>query len=199
MVRELHDHYFREAKREGYLSRAAYKLIEIDDRKRILSRGDRVLDFGCAPGSWLQVAARRVGPKGLVVGVDLTPVRHQFREQNIRSLVGDLHEIDPRDLTSQLDTEGRFDVILSDLAPNTTGDRTSDHYQSIRLCERVLELCPLLLREGGRLVMKVFEGEAYPELLRRVKDGFERVKGFKPKASREMSREMYIIGSGYQS
>jgi 23S rRNA (uridine2552-2'-O)-methyltransferase len=192
--RDLHDHYFRQAKREGYLSRAAYKLIEIDDRKKLLRRGDRVLDCGCAPGSWLQVAAKRVGPRGRVVGIDLQPCAASARSSNVTILQGDLREVDPEKLLEI--AGGRFDVVLSDMAPSTSGDRTIDHHQSIRLCEAVLDLSGAVLRPGGKLAMKVFEGEAYPELLQRMRGMFERVKGFKPPASRSVSTEMYVIAEG---
>jgi 23S rRNA (uridine2552-2'-O)-methyltransferase len=196
--RELHDHYFREAKREGYRSRAAYKLIEIDDRRRVLSRGDRVLDCGAAPGSWLQVAGKRVGPKGVVVGVDLKPIQPDFQPlTNIRLAVGDLNEMEPADLMALAgDATRRYDVVISDMAPDTSGVPFSDHHASIRLCERLLDLCPAVLKGGGHLVMKVFEGEAYPELLQRTRSAFEKVKGFKPKASRDSSVEMYVVAHG---
>ncbi len=204
MPRDIHDHYFRQAKREGYLSRAAYKLIEIDDRKKILGKGDRVLDCGAAPGSWLQVTSKRVGPGGIVVGVDLKPITHQFPEGNVHVIQGDLRELSACDLLCMAcgeegtDEPPLFNVVLSDMAPNTTGDRTIDHHASNRLCHSVLDLCPQLLRPGGSIVMKVFEGEAYPELLDRCRALFEAVKGFKPKASRAVSTEMYVTSRGYR-
>lgn len=199
MTREIQDHYFHLAKREGYLSRAAYKLIEIDDRKKIMRPGSRVLDCGAAPGSWLQVAAMRIGPNGIVVGIDLQPIKHRFNEPNIRTVHGDLTQTVPETLLQTAGDSGRlFDVILSDMAPNTTGDPFSDHHRSARLCETLLELCPSLLRPGGNLVMKVFEGEAYPELLKHAAAAFQTVKGFKPKASRSESAEMYIVAQGFK-
>jgi len=201
-MREVQDHYFREAKREGYLSRAAYKLIEIDDRRKILRPGDRVLDCGAAPGSWLQVAAKRVGPRGMVIGIDLQPIRRAFPEGNVRVIEGDVTEIDPIVLRAQ--TGGQlFDVVLSDMAPRTSGEHSADHFRSVRLCEAVLDRLPVLLRAGGagaggKLVMKVLEGEQYPELLRRTRAMFDAARGFKPKASRSESTEMYLIGEGFR-
>lgn len=199
-MREIQDHYFREAKREGYLSRAAYKLIEIDDRKKILRPGDRVLDCGAAPGSWLQVAAKRIGPGGMVVGVDLQPIMHRFNEPNIRVVQSDFTTIDAQELL-QSDTKSTrlFDVILSDMAPNTSGDPQGDHHRSARLCEALLDRCPALLRPGGNLIMKIFEGERYPELLKRAVTMFDSAKGFKPKASRSESAEMYVVATGLRS
>ena len=203
--RELHDHYFREAKREGYVSRAAYKLIEIDARKNLLRPGDRVLDCGAAPGSWLQVAAKRVGPRGVVVGVDQQPIAPQVASQHpgVRCALGDFREV-PTDVLLEAARgpgEGpgrRFDAILSDMAPNTTGDRSIDHHHSVRLCQAVLDRCGDLLEPGGRLAMKVLEGEGYPDLLAHTRRLFTSVKGFKPKASRHHSTEMYIIAHGYR-
>ncbi|HRP62555.1 MAG TPA: RlmE family RNA methyltransferase [Phycisphaerales bacterium] len=194
-MREVQDHYFRLAKKEGYLSRAAYKLIEIDDRKKLLRKGDRVLDCGAAPGSWLQVASKRVGPKGLVVGIDLKPIPHRFNDPTVRIIEGDFTTFPPDDL---LGTGERFDVVLSDMAPSTTGQHVIDHHLSVRLCQAVLDHCDTLLKPGGKLAMKVFEGEAYPELLARTKAMFEAAKGFKPKASRGESTEIYIVAENFK-
>lgn len=194
MAREVQDHYFRQAKKEGYRSRAVYKLTEIDDRKRILRKGDRVLDCGAAPGSWLQIASERVGSKGCVVGIDLKSIKSNL-PNNVRVIEGDLTTIDVSELLGELEA---FDVILSDMAPSTTGDRTIDHHGSVRLCNAVLDRCSELLKPGGKVALKVLEGEAYPELLERTKQVFERVKGFKPKASRGESTEMYVVAEGYR-
>ena len=193
--RDLQDFYFKEAKREGYRSRAAYKLTELDDRRRLLNRGDRVLDCGCAPGSWLQVIAKRVGPRGVAVGIDLKPITPPLQEENVFTIEGDLRTCETELLLGE---GGRYDVVLSDMAPNTTGDRTIDHHGSIRLCHTVVDRLPDLLRPGGRLAMKVLEGEAYPELLDRLKASFGKVKGFKPKASRAISTEIFVAAHDYQ-
>jgi len=189
--RVLHDEYFHKAKREGYVARSAYKLLEVNEKKRLIRRGDRVLDLGCAPGSWLQVARDIVGPKGEIIGVDLTPIKADFGP-TVRTIVGDAFAVDPAELL----TDGRrFDVLLSDMAPNTAGN-ASDHHRSVDLCERALDLAPSVVKTGGNLAMKVFEGERYPDLLERTKGLFATCKGFKPKATREVSREMYIVATG---
>lgn len=193
--RVLHDQFFKRAKQEGYLARSAYKLSEIDDRFRILRAGARVLDLGCAPGAWLQVAAERVGPVGAVVGVDLKEVRGPIAPA-VETIVGDIYEIDAAALRGPAGVP--FDVVLSDMAPDTTGAGDTDHHRSVRLCRRVLDVLPLLLRPGGSLAMKVFEGGAYPALVRDTAALFDRARGFKPKASREVSREIYIVASGYR-
>jgi 23S rRNA (uridine2552-2'-O)-methyltransferase len=190
--RALHDQYFKQAKAEGYLARSAYKLQQIQESKRILKRGNRVLDLGCAPGAWLQVAAEIVGPEGVVVGVDLQEVRHSIAP-NVHTIVGDAYQIEPATLLG--DSGALFHVVLSDMAPNTTGH--GDDLVSARLCDRVLELLPRILSPGGNLAMKIFEGAEYGRVLRDTQQLFTNVKGFKPKASRDVSREMYIVGTGY--
>ena len=195
--RVLHDKFFKQAKAEGYLARSAYKLAEIDERKKIIRVGDRVLDLGCAPGAWLQVAAERVGDPsrgGVVVGLDLQPVAARIAP-HVFTLEGDINRTEAATLLGE--TGRRFDVVLSDMAPNTTGH--GDDFLSARLCERVLDLCPLLLRPGGNLAMKIFEGAAYADVLRRAQDMFVEARGFKPKASRDVSREMYIVAHGMRA
>jgi 23S rRNA (uridine2552-2'-O)-methyltransferase len=196
-VHEVRDHYFHQAKRDGYLSRAAYKLIEIDDRRRVLQRGDRVLDCGAAPGSWLQVASKRVGARGVVVGIDLQPIAKPAGLDNVHVMQGDFTKVEPTALLEPTGSDRLFDVVLSDMAPSTTGNRSMDHHRSVHLVETLLDRCPDLLARGGHLVAKVFEGEAYPDLLARVRTCFEEVKGFSPKASRDTSTEMFIVARGY--
>jgi 23S rRNA (uridine2552-2'-O)-methyltransferase len=189
--RELHDHYFREAKRNGYRSRAAYKLIEIDEKRHILKKGDLVLDLGAAPGSWLQVVSQRIGPDGKVIGVDLGAIDGAL-PKNVVTLQDDVSTL----TQSSFADETVFDVILSDMAPNTTGNKTIDHHGSVRLCHTALDLAATMLKTGGNLVMKVLEGESYPELLNRAIDSFDTAKGYKPKASRSISSEMFIVCLG---
>lgn len=191
-MKEVQDHWFRLAKEEGYRSRAAYKLIDIDDRKRVIRRGDRVLDAGAAPGSWSQVASTRVGPKGEVVAVDLKEINRANLPPNVRVLRGDLRELSLEDLGGE-----PFDAVLSDMAPDTTGDPMGDGFRSARLCHDLLDRSMVWLRRGGNLVMKVFEGGEYPELLRRAGRMFGEAKGYKPRASRAESVEMFIVCLGF--
>jgi 23S rRNA (uridine2552-2'-O)-methyltransferase len=191
--RVLHDEFFKKAKAEGYVARSAYKLQQIQESKRLIRKGDYVLDLGCAPGAWLQVASDIVGPTGRVVGIDLQPIRHQM-PANVKHLVSDIYKTSPADLTALV--EGRFDVILSDMAPNTNG--INDHELSIRLCDQTVSLLPALIKPGGSFAIKVFEGADYPRFQKDVSALFENCRGFKPKASREVSREMYIVAAGYR-
>jgi 23S rRNA (uridine2552-2'-O)-methyltransferase len=191
--RELHDFFFKEAKRKGYRSRAAYKLSEIDDKRDVLSRGDVVLDLGAAPGSWLQVVSERVGEHGKVIGVDLKAIDDGL-PNNVVTMQEDVTLLTPENLSTVLGGDFReFDVVLSDMAPSTTGTKTIDHHGSVNLCHTALDLSATLLKPHGNLVMKVLEGEAYPELLKRCVNCFESAKGFKPKASRGVSTEMFLV------
>jgi len=185
--RDLHDFFFKQAKRDGYRCRAAYKLIEIDDKRHVLQKKDVVLDLGAAPGSWLQIASKRVGPRGKVIGIDLKVIEDVALD-NVTTMQEDVTVLTPDNFGGDL-----FDVILSDMAPNTTGTRTIDHHGSVHLCNTALNLATSLLKPHGNVVMKVFEGEVYPELLERCSTMFEQAKGFKPKASRAISTEMFIV------
>jgi len=197
--RVLHDEYFRKAKAEGYLARSAYKLLEIQARRRVLEPGMAVLDLGCAPGSWLQVVAEIVGDDGLVAGVDLTPVREPM-PPCVVTMVGDLTTLPASTLLQPVESlrgEGAlYDAVVSDMAPNTSG--AGDHYRSVRLCEAILGRLPGLLRPGGGLIYKVFEGETYPDLVKRTGAMFAQCRGLKPRATREVSTEMYVIATGYE-
>lgn len=197
--RVLHDQFFRKAKAEGYLARSAYKLTELDDRYKLLRRGDAVLDVGCSPGSWMQVAAERIGKRGVVIGIDLKEVDVEIAP-NVFTVQGDITQIDPNDPHDPhrlIDLAGRkFDVVLSDMAPNTSGH--GDDLRSADLCRTLLGLLPALLRQDGNLTMKVLEGAEYTALLSETKAMFRAAKGFKPAASREMSNEMFIVAHGYK-
>jgi 23S rRNA (uridine2552-2'-O)-methyltransferase len=197
--RVLHDKYFRQAKAEGYLARSAYKLKQIQEKRGILRAGMRVLDVGCAPGSWLQVASEIVGPRGMVVGIDLKPVEAEM-PANVRTVTGDAFAAEPEALLALAGLDGaaggRFEAVISDMMPDTTG--AGDHYRSVEACRSLLGLLPRLLRVGGVFAMKVFEGEEYPALLKETAGLFGQAKGFKPDATRSMSVEMYIVGNGYR-
>ena len=191
--RRRHDHFFKKAKKGRYASRAIFKLETIDQRFRLLKPGGRVLDLGCAPGSWLQYAARRVGARGAVVGIDRLEVEIALPGQ-VRILRGDVQEPELADLCARLcEDVDAFDVVLSDMAPNTTGIRHADVARSVALVERVLAIAQETLQPGGSLVAKIFVGEGFDELLRQVKARFRRVKMVKPDSSRKESPEQYIV------
>lgn len=197
-MKEVQDHFFRLAKEEGYRARSAYKLLEIQERFRIIKPGGRVLDCGACPGSWLQVASRIVGDTGLVVGIDLKHISSKGLSSRVIILEGDLREFTVQDLPER--AKGRFfDAVISDMGPDTSGVPTADSARSVHLCEALLEKLPQLLKPGGHLVMKVYEGAQYPALLKRCNGIFDEARGFKPKASRDESVEMFLVCRGYTS
>ncbi len=192
--RVLHDEYFRKAKAEGYVARSAFKLGEINERKRLIRAGDRVLDLGCAPGSWLQVASEIVGTRGVVVGLDLQRVTHEM-PPNVTTVVGDIDEVDAGELVRL--GGGKFGVVVSDMAPATSGH--GDHFRSVRLCRSILGVLADVLRPGGNLAMKVFEGEEMRALVMETDALFDEARAFKPRASRDVSSETYIVAKGFRA
>lgn len=180
------DRFSRRAKAEGYAARSVYKLQEMDRRYGLLRPGDRVLDLGCHPGSWLKYAAGRVGRRGRVVGVDLEPT--PAAADNVRTVAADVFEFEPGELGPD-----RFDVVLSDMAPATIGHAFTDAARSAALAERALELALSVLKPGGRFVAKIFLGEGEARLREMLRGHFNRVKFAKPEAVRQRSREVYLI------
>jgi 23S rRNA (uridine2552-2'-O)-methyltransferase len=191
--RNRHDVFHRRARQQGFRARAVFKLEEIDQKLGLLRRGDRVLDLGCAPGSWLQYCQTRVGPTGRLVGLDRAPLDAEL--PGARLLVGDVNEIAPETLLGDLEA---FDVVLSDMAPDTIGVRHADQARSELLFERALELAEAVLAPGGHFVGKLFQGPAFQELVQRCRREFEAVKIVKPKGSRQESIEQYVVGRGYR-
>lgn len=200
--RVLHDEYFKLAKERGYVARSAFKLLEIQQTRRIIRPSDRVLDLGCAPGSWLQVLDEVLGPRGVAAGIDLSPVTARLSPR-IRTMQGDIYKTAPEVLlalggiTPEQAASGlKFDVVISDMAPNTSGH--GDDFMSARLCDRTLDLLPGLLRSSGNVLMKVLEGIPTPEVIARTKSLFGTAGTTKPRASRDVSREIFIWGFGYR-
>ena len=187
------DRFHRQAKREGYLARAVYKLSELDEKFRLFRPGDRVLDLGCAPGSWLQYARERVGEQGVLVGLDRAPLPRAL--PGARIVVGDVMSIDPAELRGDLPA---FDVVLSDMAPDTSGIRSLDQARSETLFERALELATELLAPGGHFVGKLFQGPDFKRLTEAVRAQFELAKTAKPAGSRQISIEQYVVGKGFR-
>ena len=184
------DRYFKRAKKEGFPARSVYKLEEIDRRVRLFRPGQRVLDLGCHPGSWLQYCARAVGHRGLVVGVDVRPMALEL-PSHVHVLQADVFGLQPADLQHLSST---FDVVLSDLAPATTGIRAADSARSSLLFERALELAGKLLVPGGSFLGKIFQGTDFDSMVREMKRMFRRVRGMKPRATRKESKEIYLLG-----
>ena len=183
------DHFARRAKREGNAARSYYKLEEIDKKSNIIRPGTRVLDLGCSPGSWMQYTARRVGEKGQVLGYDLKPVETTL-PAHAEARVGDIYEISLEELG------GLFHVIVSDMAPSTTGNRATDHLRSAALVERALDIADSFLKTGGSVVAKLLEGGEIEALVKRMRQSYKKVERHRPKATRKESTEVFLVGIG---
>ncbi len=190
--RQLNDPYVARAKAEGYRSRAAYKLKELDEKFGLLKKGARVVDLGCAPGGWLQVAAERGA--GRVVGVDYLPMPHVPGTDHLE--LDFLDDAAPGKLKALLG--GEADLVLSDMAAPTTGHKATDHLRIMALADAALDFAEDVLAPGGAFVGKVFQGGAESDLLARLKKNFATVKHAKPRASRADSAEMYVVALGFK-
>ena len=197
LQRQLNDPYVAEAKKRGYRSRAAFKLLQIDDQFRFLKLGTRVVDLGAAPGGWTQVAVERTRPAqhgGTVVGIDLTPVEPIA---GATVLAKDFFDDDaPAVLAEALD--GPADVVLSDMAASATGDPQIDHLRIMGLAEAAHDFARQVLKPGGTFVAKVLRGGTERTLLDLLKKDFVKVRHVKPEASRADSAEMYVVGTGFR-
>ena len=197
LERQLNDPFVAKAKADGYRSRAAYKLIEIDDKRRLLKPGGRIVDLGAAPGGWAQVAAERVKSRdgqGRVIGIDLLAIEPiagvEFR-------IMDFHEDGAPALLKEW-LAGRADGVMSDMAANATGHRKTDHLRIVGLAELAIEFACDVLAPGGFFLAKVFQGGSEGTLLARLKQDFAEVRHLKPKASRAGSAEMYVLATGFR-
>jgi len=188
-----HDRFHQKAKREGFAARAVYKLEEIDEKFAVLAPGDRVLDLGCAPGSWLQYARGKVGDRGALVGIDRFAIRELI--PGARLIVGDVMSIDVAELRGELPA---FDVVLSDMAPDTSGIKQLDQARSEVLFERALEIACAVLAPGGNFVGKLFQGPDFKRLTEAVRAKFATAKTAKPASSRGISIEQYVVGKGFR-
>lgn len=194
LERQLNDPYVARAKREGYRSRAAYKLLEIDEKYHVLKPGQRVVDLGAAPGGWSQIAARKVGPKGRVVGIDLLPIDPMPGVEFIQ--LDFLDESAPGKLIEMLG--GPADIVMSDMAANTTGHKKTDHLRIMGLAEAAIYFAREILAPGGAFIAKVFQGGTESQLLADLKRDFAVVRHVKPAASRSDSAELYVMATGFR-
>jgi 23S rRNA (uridine2552-2'-O)-methyltransferase len=197
MVKKVQDYYFKKAKKEKYPARSVYKLEEAQEKYAILKKGDTVLDLGCHPGSWSLYSAKIVGASGLVVGIDLNrwDKVQQTGKAKIIALCADIMAPDTISLLAEY--AGKYDVVLSDMAPRTTGNKWADQQHSLNLSRQALFLAEQLLKSGGNFYCKVFEGEDFKLFFESVAERFEFAKIVKPKSSRKESREVFILAKGY--
>jgi len=188
-----HDRFHQKAKKQGFLARAVFKLEELDEQFKLFKPGQRVLDLGCSPGSWLQYARSKVGDKGILVGLDRGPLRGDT--SGARIVVGDVMNVEVKDLLGDCTA---FDVVLSDMAPDTSGIRNLDQMRSEALFERALEIATLTLAPGGNFVGKLFQGPDFKKLSEEVRAKFDVGKTAKPSSSRQISIEQYVVGKGFK-
>ncbi|QEP43896.1 23S rRNA (uridine(2552)-2'-O)-methyltransferase RlmE [Ectothiorhodospiraceae bacterium BW-2] len=188
------DPFVQRAQHQGYRSRASYKLLEIDERDRLLRRGMSVIDLGAAPGGWSQVVANRLGGSGRVVALDLLEMAPI---PEVVAIQGDFREPEPYQQLLQHITLGEVDLVLSDMAPNSSGQKAVDQPRALYLAELTLQLATEVLRPGGDMVVKIFHGEGSDDYLRQCRQQFKRVYTRKPEASRSRSRENYLLARGF--
>ena len=186
------DHYTRQAKKERFPARSVYKLQEVQKKYNIIKKGNNVLDLGCAPGSWLLYSANLTGSTGRVIGIDLVPVTVNI-PPHVRVYTGDILLMDA-DFFKSLGTD--FNVVISDMAPSTTGNKFLDSTRSFDLCLSALTIAQVTLCTGGSFVCKIFQGEDFKTFIDSVRSVFKNHKIFKPKSSRKASKEIYVIGFG---
>jgi 23S rRNA (uridine2552-2'-O)-methyltransferase len=189
---KVRDHYFKKAKRENFYARSVFKLEEIDKKFSLLKKGHLVLDLGYYPGSWIQYTAPRVKK---VIGVDIKNVNKSLLSfSNVSLFKKDIFEINGLE---EIRSEEKFDCLLSDMAPDTTGIKSLDQARSLALVEKVFEILPVFLKNGGNLVIKVFQSQDASGFLKDNKKNFKELKFFRPKSTRSVSKEFFVIGKGY--
>lgn len=196
MRRHVADPFVKAAKAQGYRSRAAFKLIEIDDHDRLIRSGMFVVDLGATPGSWAQVLAERTGTRGKVLALDILPMEPLA---GVTFIQGDFREQSVLETLEKSLAGMPVDLVVSDMAPNLSGVAASDQARSQDLCELALEFAQAHLKPGGAMLIKAFQGSGYPEFLARMRKAFESVASRKPSASRDSSAEMYLLGRGMRS
>lgn len=183
---ERKDFYFRKAKKEGFLARSIYKLLEINRKYQIISRNSRILDLGCSPGSWTQACLKLKA--GKIVGIDLDNAK--VKAPNFTFIKEDINKIDIEKLE-------KFDIVLSDLAPSTSGNKDLDSEKSLQLASKALEIAKKVLKKDGNFLVKIFQGENFDNFLKEVKKEFYFCKSYKPKSTRKNSKEIYIVAKNF--
>ncbi len=190
-----HEHYYKQAKKTGYRARSAFKLKQINQKFKVLKKGDNVLDLGAAPGGWSQVAKEIIGNNGKLIGVDLLPIRPI---DNVIFLEEDMRETETISKIKEILGEEKIDTVISDMSPDISGNYDIDQARSIYLCTKAFETAELFLKNNGNFVCKVFEGSDFNDFIEELKPRFNSIKRFHPKASRKSSSEIYIISKGFK-
>jgi len=186
------DHYFKKAKEQNFVARSVFKLEEIDQKLKIIKTNQKILDLGASPGSWSQYCSKKIGPQGRILGVDLTSI--PLKLPNATFIQADLRDINLDEIFEQNGFNGPFDVVLSDMAPKTTGIRVTDQTRSFELCEIALNVAKQFLKKDGHFVCKLFHSDEFATLRDLMKKEFNRVEIVKPDSTRKISKEIFLIG-----
>lgn len=192
------DKWAERARREGYLARSAYKLLDIDRRFKMLKPGNLVLDLGSSPGSWIQVVRKKIGPEGFILGMDTKSVSAKIvKTPNFVFIQKDIYDADLFEVIKRAASARKFNAILSDAAPNTTGQKDIDEWRAHELTLRVFDIIKNNLKKGGNAVVKIFEGPNTPELIKISKELFKIIHLIKPEASVKNSKESYVVAKNF--
>lgn len=186
------DHYFKKAKEQNFAARSVFKLEEIDQKFKIIQPHQKILDLGASPGSWSQYCSKKIGPQGRILGVDLSPV--EVKLNNATFIQADLRDLHLEDVFKNHGFNNSFDVVLSDMAPKTTGIRITDQARSFELCELALNIARQFLRKDGHFVCKLFHSDDFSKLREEIKKDFQRFEAIKPDSTRKISKEIFLIG-----
>ena len=186
------DRFFLKAKKENFAARSVYKLEEIDKKYKIFRSKQRVLDLGASPGSWSQFASQKIGKDGRILGVDLSPVTVKL--ENAVFIQADLRDLNLKEIFAQHQMSESFDIVMSDMAPKTTGIRFTDQARSFELCDLALNVADEFLKPGGAFICKLFHSDEFTTLRDRIKSSYQRFEAIKPESTRKISKEIFLIG-----
>lgn len=191
---KINEFFTMKAREEGYPARSVYKLKEIDEKYHLFKKGDKVLDLGCAPGSWLIYVANKIGNQGKVIGIDIKDIKIPLKE-NVIFIKKDIMNFEK---SGAEELNQKYEAVISDLAPSTSGIGSVDAAKSLELCEKAFDIAKIVLAFGGSFVCKIFEGESANNFFKEIEKNFKFAKRFRPKAITKRSKEFYIVGNGFK-
>ena len=196
MSYKVQDHYFKKAKEQNFVARSVFKLEEIDQKFKIISANQKILDLGASPGSWSQYCSKKIGPNGRLLGVDLTEIDLKLSKtmSNAKFIQADLRDINLEEIFKEYGFNEPFDVVLSDMAPKTTGIRFTDQARSFELCEIALNVARKFLRKDGHFVCKLFHSDDFSKLRKEIQNDFQKFEAVKPDSTRKISKEIFLVG-----
>lgn len=186
------DHYFKKAKEQNFAARSVFKLEEIDQKFKIIHPHQKILDLGAAPGSWSQYCSKKIGPTGRILGIDLSTI--EINLKNAVFVQADLRDLELENIIKENGFEPPFDVVISDMAPRTTGIRFTDQARSFELCELALDVAKKFLKKDGHFVCKLFHSDEFATLRKLIETNFQRFEAVKPNSTRKISKEIFLVG-----